>query len=520
MKVILVDDERIALEHIRSLLPWEELGFEIAATASNGRSALRLCEEIGPQIMIVDIRMPVMDGMELIRAVADRKLCVKFIVMSAYEDFHYARQAISFGNVSSYLIKHEVDRDKLLQELSKAKESWETDDRQRRMQRSEQLMKAIIGTELTTTLFEQNEAKPPYAMLLIQRDVPFTAIRSIHGSAESTSSFTWDTAEFHLCADNPSWQLVGEFPLHRKPFVALFSQKNKSAALLRDSFRELAATIQQHLKRHCDHSYSLFFSFQNQNFTSLQHSLRQIEAAARHAVFGGKEQLLCVDELSLLAHDQADPMWFPSFHLEKLLEGMNQNEPEQIASAIHKLFESVCHPQWNLPGLYELVHALTALVNQRLAVSKGLLETNPLDMKETGPIFHVDQIMNRFITILQSLCSKRIKHDRLSAKMRNALRYIHEHYHEDINIEDVSRSTCISASYLHQLFKRELERTFLDYLTEHRILQAKRILIQEDAKMTEVSARVGYRSPQHFSQVFKKMTGMLPHQYRHGGYPS
>ena len=146
MKIVLVDDERIAIEHIKSLLEWEQLGFTIAATATNGKSALRLCEDIRPQIMIVDIRMPVMDGLELIQRRLQKRLGVKFIVMSAYEDFDYARKAISFGHVSSYLIKHEVDSHKLLLEVNKAEGSLGGREAQRHMLRSEQLKDMVTGT--------------------------------------------------------------------------------------------------------------------------------------------------------------------------------------------------------------------------------------------------------------------------------------------------------------------------------------------------------------------------------------
>ena len=516
MKIILVDDERIALEHIKSLLPWDEYGYEIAATATNGKSALRLCEELQPQIMIVDIRMPVMDGLELIKAVSARKLGVKFIVMSAYQDFEYARQAISFGSVSSYLIKHEVDRNKLLHELDKARKAWEEGEKQRRLQRSEQIMEIVTGAELSTVIKELGAA-PPFAMLLIQGDSTFSAIPSTAGRAEIIQSLKWASYEINLCSDQPAWQLIGEFALNRNQFIALFSQKNKAAAVMRDSFRELAVSIHSHIKQQYERSYSLYYSFQNHDSSSLPDSLRKVDAAARHAVFCGKEMMLCADELPLLPQGNADYLRTRIFHLEELTEGMKQNDPQMIESAIRKQFHHLCHPQWDLPGLYETIHTLTGLLNKRLA-GKGLPETDPLHVREEEPVYHIDQIMNRFILMIQKLCASTNEHGRISNKLLNALNYIHAHYHEDINIEDVSLSTGISASYLHQLFKRELERTFLDYLTEHRVQQAKRILSQENAKMTEVSARVGYRSPQHFSQVFKKTTGMLPHQYRHGGY--
>lgn len=516
-KIILVDDERIALEHINSLLPWSEYGFEIMATATNGRSALRLCEEICPHIMIVDIRMPVMDGLALIRAVSERKLGVKFIVISAYEDFDYARQAISIGSVSSYLIKHEVDRNKLLVELLKAKESWDADEKQRRMQRSDLLKEVITGSGLPAQL-KDSPAAPPFGMLLVQRDTPFTAVPSSSERLGLNSSLNWSFDDLSRLADTTSWQLVGEFALNRNQFAALFSQKNKALCTQRDSFKDLVASIQTHLNQHNNQSKSIYYSFHSHDSSSLRDSFRKVEAAARHAVFSGKDKMLCVDELPLL------PIGNESYisasqneYLEKLTEGMGLNDLVKIESAIKGQFHSLCQQLWNLPRLYETVHTLSGLLNKRYAAI-GMPEIDPLASNDKIPLYHIDDIMESFILMFRKLFTSKNTQDRLSNKLLRALKYMQEHFHEDIAIEEVSQATGISPSYLHQLFKRELERTFLDYLTELRINQAKHILSHEDAKMTEVCTRVGYRSPQHFSQVFKKTTGMLPHQFRHGGY--
>lgn len=516
-KIILVDDERIALEHTKSLLAWDEYGFEIMATATNGRSALRLCEEIRPHIMIVDIRMPVMDGLALIRAVSERKIGVKFIVMSAYEDFDYARQAISIGSVSSYLIKHEVDRNKLLLELNKAKESWEADENQRRMQRSDQLKEMITGTGLPLPL-EDSSAAPPFGMLLVQKDVPFSAVPSVNGGTGLLPSLKWSFAELSRLAEPTPWQLVGEFALNRTQLVALFSQKNRADCTQRDSFKDLVASLQVHLNRQNNQSKSIYYSFQCHDSLGLRDSFRRVEAAARHAVFCGNAQMLCVDDLPLLPLGSEN--YVPALHheyLEMLVEGMGQNDLVKMENAIKNQFHSLGQQRWNLPGLYETVHTLSGLLNKRNA-ALGLPEIDPLPLTDKVPLYHIDDIMNSYILLFRKLFSSMGIHDRLSNKLLRALKHIQEHFHEDIAIEDVSHATGISPSYLHQLFKRELSRTFLDYLTEHRINQAKLILSREDAKMTEVCARVGYRSPQHFSQVFKKTTGMLPHQFRHGGH--
>lgn len=512
MKIILVDDERIALEHIRTLIPWEENGYEIVAAATNGRSALRLCEEHRPHIMIVDIRMPVMDGLELIRAVAERGWGVNFIVMSAYEDFHYARQAISLGCVSSYLVKHEVDRDKLMQELAKANLAWEMGERQRKLSRSEQLKEACFATGLPVKTGIPI-ARPPLCAMLLQADAPFTTIPSVSASPDNSGTSGW-TEGFKHAEKSTGWELIGEFTHGAGRTVALFEQRDKNAALQRNAFYTLASAVQRGLEDRLGHTVSLYFAFESADPAHLPARIRKLEEAARHAVFSGRGALACAEELPLpldtaTVHGNGARRW-----LNEAVSCIKREEYDTFESVIKEWFVHLSQPIWDLNGLHEAIRSLTALYREQLAAA-GLPEADPLDPATAGPLYHAADIRDRLIRAfgeLREQSSAALK--QLSPKLLQALRYLHARFQDEIGVEDVAFATGISARYLHELFKRELNRTFLDYLTEYRIKQAQRILMREDAKMADVSARVGYRSPQHFSQVFKRLTGVLPHQFR------
>ncbi|WP_336772985.1 response regulator transcription factor [Paenibacillus sp. MMO-58] len=513
MKIILVDDERIALEHIRALIPWEENGYEIAAAATNGRSALRLCEEHRPQIMIVDIRMPVMDGLELIRAVAERGWGVNFIVMSAYEDFNYARQAISLGCVSSYLVKHEVNRDKLILELAKAKLAWEMNERQRKLSRSEQLKEAFFARSQPAK-HGGHIARPPLCALLLQADMPFTTIPSIVTASPDTRGAIGWTECFKLAEKTANWELIGEFAHGPGRLVALFEQRDKSVSLQREAFYGIASTAQRELEDRLGYTVSFYFAFEYADTAQLPALIRKLEEAARHTVFSGPNTLACAHDLPLPTRMSPANVDGSRRWLEALAACFAQEDYGSFESVIKEWFDSLAQPEWNLNGLYEAIRALTTLYRERLAAA-GLPEVDPLDLRTVGQLYHVTDIRNRFLRAFGELGeqgSASLK--QLSPKLLQAIRYLHAHFQDEIGVEDAAIATGISVRYLHELFKRELNRTFLDYLTEYRIKQAKLILMREDAKMAEVSARVGYRSPQHFSQVFKRLTGVLPHQFR------
>ncbi|MFC4102531.1 helix-turn-helix domain-containing protein [Paenibacillus xanthanilyticus] len=510
MKVVLVDDERIALDHMRTLIPWEDIGYEIAAAATNGRSALRLCEEHRPQIMVVDIRMPVMDGLELIQAVAERGWGVKFIVMSAYEDFNYARQAISLGCVSSYLVKHEVDREKLVRELAKAKHAWELDERQRQLARSEQLKEAFLrGGRASREPF----GRPPLCALFLQADAPFAPIPTAAEPQDAGGTIGW-TEACRQMAEQSGWARIGEFSHGAGRLVALFEQHDRGAPLQRDAFRAFASALQRKLCDLHSRTISLYYAFECADGAHLPEAMRKAEYAARHAVFAGRGALACADDLPLPSAATAMDVHGRSRWLDESASCLKQDDFVGFETAVTKLFDDLARPVWDLPGLYEAVGALSVLYRDRLAAA-GLPEADPLDPRVAGPLYDAAAIRERLIQAFGALREQGTAAlRRLSPKLLQALRFLHAHFQDDIGIEDVAQASGISVRYVHDLFKRELCRTFLDYLTEYRVKQAKLILMREDAKMTEVSARVGYRSPQHFSQVFKRLTGMLPHQFR------
>ncbi|MDB4868172.1 MAG: two component transcriptional regulator, AraC family [Cohnella sp.] len=298
MKVVLVDDERIAIEHIRSLIPWEQCGYEIAATATNGRSALRICQEHRPQIMIVDIRMPVMDGLQLIKAVSEQQLGVKFIVMSAFEDFEYARQAISLGDVSSYLVKHEVDRDKLMYELDKAKAAWIADERQRLHRINEQIGDALTGRDRSGTNPDVC-VKPPFGVMLIQVDVPFSDVPSLGVPVDWTTPVKWDLEVSSLACSHPVWRCAAEFPVGGSQYAALFTSRNRTCRSFKEEFHQLGREVLSELMRRYGRSFSIYYVIESSEARPLSRAYLKAGTAAFHAVFSGREMLVCADDLPL-----------------------------------------------------------------------------------------------------------------------------------------------------------------------------------------------------------------------------
>jgi two-component system response regulator YesN len=509
MKVILVDDEPLVIEHMLQLIPWNEHGFEVAATAYNGETALNLCEEHRPQIVIVDIRMPVMDGLELIEAVSAKEQGVKFIVMSAYKDFEFAQQAIKLG-VSSYLVKHTVNHDKLLEELKKAKAAWESDQSGKRILLGEQVKNVLTGNgsspALTGKLIGQ------LGIIFIQLDIPFSLDRNpLHQKEPKWGSAAFEEITSNEVPHHPDWTHIGQFAPSQFQYVILFSSKNKGVGAALEFLHELAVQWQRRSRLLNGQTLSVYYSVHTTGAGNLPHAYAAVRLASQCSIFSGKEARVSVNNVPLPVPTAA-PFPYQEDRFEDLTAGFEQGKWEVLEEGLRVRLQSVQHPHWDLPSLYELIDALHKLLKtlQRQYAPSGHNETY-----EIPPIYEVSDIqaylLGRFRRLLNGTS---LTGNKVSSKLAAAIQHIQNHFHEEISVDQVAYAIGISASYLHLLFKRELGRTFLDYLTEFRISQAKRILKKDNVKMSEVAAKVGYRSAPYFSQVFKKATGLLPHDYR------
>ena len=148
INIMLVDDEELVMTYIQQMIDWEEKGYHIVGRASSGRQALNLYEKYRPEIVISDIRMPGMDGLELTRILKEKNKDVVVILMSAYKDFEYAKKGIQYG-VSNYLLKHELKEETILSELDMVREKLNQEKEQKKIYQKHLMRQLINGHKMT-----------------------------------------------------------------------------------------------------------------------------------------------------------------------------------------------------------------------------------------------------------------------------------------------------------------------------------------------------------------------------------
>ena len=495
--VMLVDDEPLAIRHLEDMIPWEEHGFCIAATASNGRRALEQFTQCMPQVVLSDIRMPVMDGLALCREIRAQKPDTVVVLLSAYRDFEYAKQAIRY-DVSNYILKHELCETVLLDELHRVK--LQLQDRQdvRLLLREKRYKSILLGGGRDESEPEALRPGERYLLIVLRKDTPYIAGQ--RRIADRQDSF----AGLRRCLLSHSTQ--------RMEYVIDIAIDGYHHALLckeggfagekhrREAVQEHIAQLREFLDDGTEQTFSAAFA-SGIEMHALAEAFRELSNLIRYTVFRGRECLFCPGEQPIQKPE-------PPVKLDTILQTLASGQ--DMGACVDALFERVILPVWNFTGLRSLcsrLHTLAAQMAEKLG--------RPLPAGQA--CWSVEELRLFYRIQFEELSGALREHAGYSKVIQQAAEYINSHFRQELTLEELGALFGINGVYLGQLFKKEVGMTFLKYLTTKRMEQAKALLSAGNHSIAQVAEMVGYKSGQYFGQIFQKHTGVTPNQYKRWG---
>jgi len=516
MRLLIVDDELHIRTGLTEEVDWKALNIEDVYTANNGVEAIELCEKYKPEIIITDIRMPGIDGLELCRQVSEMYNPAEIIILSGYSEFEYAKQAIKYG-VSAYLLKP-IEIDELIEVVKEAislvesyyvqTENKKTYDQANRRQI---LKKIIYNNELNENDLE----------ILKKHIVPCIHNNVVAGvfSIDDTEQQNQNQLGIYLqsiLADNFS----------KYSYCILYWEEGELLFLISFSakveYERIKSRLEKHLqdinkviKLQFNNSLSLALSSLG---TTQQTPILFIECkkTIKHRLYLGGEKVLFTDSVEanndvLLSPLKADELKrsIDSFEYEnvhKYLECVF-NTLREIKVTSSDFIRGICRHARNI--LIETLQEKGVKVEQCIAECPSLAGDIPRYLMIEK---YFEWIDNLFSTILDKFYQ--LNGTRHSRVIIQVVDYISNHYAEEINLKVLSDYTGRSKNYLGFLFKKEMNISFIDYLNDTRIKHAKRKLRNTDDLIYEIADSVGFSDYKYFSLTFKKITGTSPLQYR------
>ena len=526
LKVFLAEDELVVREGLRDMIPWEQYGFSFAGEASDGEMALPLVRKIKPDVLITDIKMPFMDGLAFSRLVSRELPGTKIIILSGYDDFAYAQQAIEL-HVDQYLLKP-ITKASMIQALEQTKarieEEREQQDYRRRFVRESQeyehyarrvFFEKLIGGELRVSeIYEQADR--------LELELDAEAYNIVLFTLQANESGTAYSEQAAALQDS----LLQDF-LQFPDFLVFRGSALSYAVLIKGSkgqIDSLTGRCVELIQQRCIGNETLVdWHVAVGAPTERLSSLSQCYSAASHALayrhLLPNSHVLKTEMLErstkLSAYGAAD-----QGHLDPMLiQGFIQNGLKtEIEDFVTEYFDRLGEACDSLMFRHYLL--LSARINALAAAENMELDREQLSHRLPQPELDAAFALREYFTqVLRTTIEMRDEESirQSGGIVDSAVEYLDQHYTEEgISLNTVARAINVSTNYLSAMFSQKMGMSFVEYLTQKRMTRAKQLLRQSGKRSGEVAAEVGYRDPRYFSFVFKKTQGCTPREYRAG----
>lgn len=498
VNVMLVDDEVLALDYLKNLIDWEAHGYHVAGCASSGKRALELYEKTMPEIVISDIRMPVMDGLELTRHLKEKNREVLVVLLSAYGDFEYAKKGIEYG-VSNYLLKHELSEELLLAELRRVKKQFLERDRSRKICRK-YFMEQLIYEQSAEGQMGEEELGNRLFLLFLHKRSPVVKGKFVEERWSEEEGRCLEEVLEENIGDKIFY--VSDVSITGNSRIALYRIKNTTSISETDSLiREKCAGVCASLRALPDCRFHMIYS-QEIKPGEISGTFRKMSRQIRYAVFQEADRSYPVQELP---PGEKKILWGEQMQTLKNAVYGGQEDP---AAAVRRLFDTI-HEEEKL----EACKALMPLLNNLLRMIEE--EEGMTALVEEQKLYTMEEIEKDYEKRFQSLHEQILGREEggYSKLTREMLHYIRKNYGQEMSLDTLGEEFQMNGVYLGQIFKKEVGVTFLKYLTGVRIEEAKRLL-GENCTVAETARRVGYQTSQYFSRIFLREAGMKPQEYK------
>ncbi|MCS7461370.1 response regulator [Paenibacillus doosanensis] len=526
LKVIAVDDELLVRNHLRSLIDWEQFGFTLCGEAGDGAEALELVRDTAPHLAIVDMNMPGMDGVELIRQLSERCPELRMIALSSYDSYEYVRGSLHFGAVD-YLLKHRLSPETLVQVLSKVKEKVRVElkqqtDRERERLKWEAAVPAVNQSYLKELLIGAGAADEskyvehfrdlPYGrdsqrhVLLLMKLMNFEELHMRMNEQELTL--------FIRSVTDMTLQIIADAG------CAVYLERGTFGVLLSMEHGRSENEIQQQVegkKARLKKSLELYF---NCSVLFVQTGIFRTLAAisAQYVRLQGKLDELQGHTPKAERAERAVVSYVTISQEKELLAAAEACDAEELSRIVRDVAQAcdadrAAYPRGIARAGAELMHLAVKIAQKAGIESEWIvreLSGGPADPKDGAELESTYQAL--FAKLAEALSAVQTS-ARYSRYVAQAIRRIQQNYRQGITLEETAEQLGITPSYLSRLFKEEHGMTFTEYLTAYRIDRSAQLIRTRACSVKEIYHLVGFNSYSYFIKVFKEHIGETPHVY-------
>lgn len=498
-KVLIADDEKNIRLGIQAMIRREYPAFE-TYLASDGLEALDIINEMEPEIVITDIKMPQMDGIQLIKEIQHNDKKPALVILSGYDDFSYAKEAIR-NRVKDYLLKP-VNRDELFKTMNTIIEELETSNKM-----TYQHLDEYRASQLNYILLNPNLQNPEIEILFQRMQI---------------DSFS---EGYHVGIIAPGSEIEGEDLIHKINLVlpsehsanciAFLDKENRAVLISPD--RDIYSHLKEQLGRDRHFVFTIGVSQEAHNIQYFRTTYEQAEDALKYHFLYPRTQVIFYEKVK----EKQTVTDLPVDVINKIGNMLGTDREKEIKSNLLQIMDFDLISSSKISYIEDLNREINETIFKSFFARLGeeSLETFNL-LNKIGNIYNFDSFQDYFHALEDLLMriheyNKQMKSLYSEQKyMDRAIAYIRENYHKDLNLAVVSNYISLNYSYFSHMFKEFTGQNFVDYLKMVRIEGAKRLLKDTDYKVFEISEMVGYKNPKQFARVFREIEGISPKEFR------
>ncbi|MDO4439005.1 MAG: response regulator [Eubacteriales bacterium] len=516
LRVVLIDDDILALSSAEEIIKSPALNLELVGAFDNARTALLKLPKLNADLVITDIQMPQMNGLDLLQSIKKDFPNIEVLLLTAYSDFDYARRAVSLG-ASGYILKHEFNVDSLKNNLAPLIAKIETEQIHNHAHQYVLIEKLLLPPPISEKSIEEfNEIfcphKTPHVfyLALVRKFQPFwvnhddeastfrsqrEALRErIEQKLEYINLPKTDAVTFkYVCLPWLQGQIL--VFLSFSGLVSILEQTE----LLHIVLRELSGAVappDMHIN--CVLASNPFMQA-----SDLYPMLKQLEECQPKCIFLGNKRIISIQELNNNVKSMDKSLLTERKEFQNAL---TSNSSEQSFSKLKNYFDLAVKTQ-SVSDIHICTDGMSTLLEKRLS-NVALNNEYKEELKGTSS---ASQLWNLFEEFYEK--AKMLPKHSYSPRIAEIIQIIHEYYMEDLTIHSIADKLNLNEEYLNKLFRSEVGTGFSKYLTNYRMKIACQLLKSGKLQINEVASHVGYQSSQYFSVTFHRVTGYSPSDY-------
>lgn len=521
--LLIVDDEPLVQAGIKSMLNWKEFDIEICGIAMNGKAALELIEQYAPDIVITDIKMPVMSGLELIRICRERygNNAPAFIILTSYEDFHMAKEALQY-QVSDYLVKLELNADSLKESVQRviARKEKERSASENSVSLSSADVHSFYDKFFIKLLNNLFESKEQFELQSRDLHIDFNTEHFLCAQVEIISRLSDSLSmEKQVSLYGSTLQMLKEIIVKYIPAYVISLDLHHCAVLFlpgrnipMDELRTIISNVSSILCKY--YNVTLHVGIGNEVSTPLD--ISDSYQAARQAYASACEEnpVIFIEEVN--AGSASKNIFNISIFRDNLVKALEEFDADSLYESLTSIIELFrAHPSHYiqaLDGACNILYLSISLLPDGESLISHFFENTSDNYRSLYKQSNMTQLVEWLTCFRDALCNyfRERRKDHKNHIVINVKKYIAEHVRDRLTLNDVASSFSISPNYLSQLFKKYNDMGFNEYVTYLKIQEAKKLLAEGNYKIYEVADMLSFESAFYFSKVFKKVEGVSP----------